>query len=244
MKYLSGIESMQIDATAQSDGRWRLDGKLPWVTNLRTPSFVVAAAVATNGAAPMVVALRNDLPGMQRSADLNLLGMRGSNTAAIRIDGAVIGAADVIHPDARTFLPRARPSFLGLQCGMSIGLARAAVSAAREFCGKAPTVLNEPITATAAGLQEVTNALYEGLADGRFASNAATLFRLRIRLAELVQRAVELELLASGGRAYLLDQDLGFARRWQEAAFIPIITPSLTQLQGELLKQMSAAQAA
>ena len=63
------------------------------------------------------------------------------------------------------------------------------------------------------------------------------MFRLRIALADVVQQAALLELQASGGRAYLLDHDPGFARRWREAAFVPIVTPSLTQLQAALAQQ-------
>jgi hypothetical protein len=79
--------------------------------------------------------------------------------------------------------------------------------------------------------------------DGRFKTAAAPLFRIRIKLAEIVQQAVTLELQASGGRAYLQNNDKSFARRWRESAFIPIVTPSLTQLQMELQKH-AAQQAA
>lgn len=242
MKFLSGIESLQIAAQAQAAdqgaaGRWRLDGRMPWVTNLRRPSFVVAAAVSREDGPAMVVALPGDRPGMRRSEDLNLLGLRGSNTAAIGVEGVEIGEADVIHPDARAFLPRVRPAFLGLQCGMSIGLARASIAAARAFCGAGPSVLHEPIASLDASLEQTVDQLYAGLADDSFVRHAAALFRLRIRLAQIAQSAAELELQGSGGRAYLLDIKLGFPRRWREAAFVPIITPSLTQLQTELQKQ-------
>ena len=86
--------------------------------------------------------------------------------------------------------------------------------------------------------------LFEGVQDGRFKTKAAPLFRIRILLAEIVQQAVSLELQASGGRAYLQDGDKSFARRWREAAFVPIVTPSLTQLQIELQKQAAAQQVA
>ena len=39
-----------------------------------------------------------------------------------------------------------------------------------------------------------------------------------------------LELDTSGGAAYLSKEGRGFARRWREAAFIPIITPTVVQL--------------
>jgi len=72
------------------------------------------------------------------------------------------------------------------------------------------------------------------LFDRRFVSQASSLFALRIEFAAIAQAAIELELCASGGRAYLSDRDRGFARRWREAAFIPIVTPSLLQLEQEL----------
>ena len=34
MKFLSGIESLQISARQDGDD-WVLDGRMPWVTNLR-----------------------------------------------------------------------------------------------------------------------------------------------------------------------------------------------------------------
>ena len=78
--------------------------------------------------------------------------------------------------------------------------------------------------------------LKAGVADGRFAPQAAPLFRIRIKLAGLVRAAADLELDATGGRAYLVATTGGFARRWVEAAFVPVVTPSLTQLHGELAR--------
>lgn len=245
MKFLSGIESLGIEArstASDASPEWRLDGKVPWATNLRPAAFVVAVAVARqDGEAPMVLALPHDRPGVRRSEDLDLIAMRGSHTAALRLDAVPADAADLLAVDARQWLPRVRPAFLGLQCGLSIGLARTALAAARTLGGSARPVLQEPLDAAQAELREATDALLAGLADGRFVAQPAPLFRLRIRLAAVVQQAVQLELQASGGRAYHRDQPLGFARRWREAAFIPIVTPSLTQLQGELLKQARAA---
>jgi alkylation response protein AidB-like acyl-CoA dehydrogenase len=240
MKFLCGIESLQIESSRTGEG-WRLDGKLPWVTNLRKSGFVFAAAVSSReGEPPFVVALDGRHAGVSRTADLDLIAMRGSNTAALNIDGALIDASDVIAPDARDWLPRVRPGFLGLQCGLSIGLARAALAAAQARCNSARATLQDELDAVGDALAKQVVALLDGLAAQRFVSDAAALFRLRIALADTVQRAVQLELQASGGRAYLVDPQFGFARRLQESAFVPVITPSVTQLQGELRKRAQA----
>jgi hypothetical protein len=87
------------------------------------------------------------------------------------------------------------------------------------------------------GLEVDVAELLQGLDDGRFGADPAALFRLRLALALHVQEALALELQAWGGQAYLEGQAPGFARRWREAAFIPIITPSVAQLEMQLLKK-------
>lgn len=254
MKFLSGIEALQITATPQSkekpeaggeDGAWRLDGGLAWITNLRKEGFVAAAAVTcAEGAPPAVIAFAGDAAGVERSADLDLMALRSSNTAAVKLHGVRIDEADVITHDARGWLPAVRPAFLGMQCGMSIGLARASLAAAHRLCTATRSGLLGRVEALQGELARAVEQMHAGVQDGRFRSAAAPMFRLRISLAEIVQQAVMLELQGSGGRAYLMNHDRNFARRWRESAFIPIVTPSLTQLQLELQKQAAAAGAA
>ena len=240
MKFLCGIEELGVRATPHGEG-WKLDGRLPWVTNLRKGGFVVAAAVELPGGKPFIAALPDDLLGFERSADLRLLALQGSNTAALKLDAVDMSRDWLIDADALSFLPRVRPSFLGLQCGMSLGLARRCLSEAGQHLSGCRTVLDGEYRALQEQLAQAGQALSEGLADGRFAEDAASLFRLRIRLAELAADALQLELQASGGRAYLLDHGEGFARRWREAAFVPVVTPSLVQLRTQLQASGAAA---
>ncbi|MEJ8294276.1 acyl-CoA dehydrogenase, partial [Delftia tsuruhatensis] len=242
MKYLGGIEALQVEATpvgavgaVGADGL-ALRGRVPWATNLVPPGrFVVAVAVSrSDGAKPFVAALPGDAAGLQRSADLDLIALRGSHTAALSIEGLQIGPADVIHADANHFLPRVRPAFMGLQLGLCIGLARASLAAASARAGAGRDVLGGPLQQQRHALELATATLHAGLSDGRFLDRPQALFRLRLELNDIVQQSLQLELHASGGRAYHRDQPLGFARRWREAAFIPIVTPSVTQLQGAL----------
>ncbi len=236
MKFLAQIEPLQVHATPVAHG-WRLQGVLPWVSNLRPEGFVVVAAVQRpDQSAPMVVAIESRLDGVQRSADLALLGMRASNTAAIALEDVAIDAGAVLAPQAPPYLRMARPPFLAMQCGLSIGLVRASLRAARST-PSGRLVLQARLDAVEQGLAQATAALHAGLADQRFVADVTALFVLRMRLAQLVQEAVQLELQAWGGRAYLDGCAPGFARRWREAAFIPVITPSLTQLQAEIDRQ-------
>lgn len=239
MKFLSGIESLQVNATPTGDG-WSLDGRLHWVTNLRKGRFVVAAAIEREGAAPLVAAIPSDRAGLTRSDDLQLLGLQSSNTAALDFAAVELPRAWLLHEDARHYLPRVRPAFLGLQCAMTIGLTRKALESVREHLSDRRSVLREEEQRLADELDEQVARLREGLLDGAFLTEPARLFRIRIGLAEAAAAAVQLELQASGGKAYLTEHGAAFARRWRESAFVPIVTPSLVQLRAELQKQAKA----
>lgn len=245
MKFLGGLEPLQILATplaAPAGGaRWRIDGRLPWVTHLRPGNFSVAAAVQPQDGGPVpVFAFHAGQGGVHRSADLPLIALRGSQTAAVRLDAVEAGAEERLHADLQAWLPQVRPPFLAYQCGLSIGLAEAALEAARAHAGASRGSLPARIAQAQRQLEADAGTLLLGLDQGRFAAEPAALFRLRIALAAHVQQAAGLELQASGGRAYLEGQCPGFARRWREAAFIPVITPSITQLENQLENQPEA----
>jgi len=240
MKFLSGLEELQVTAAPRGAG-FSLDGRMPWVTNLRPEGFHVAAAVAGGKAGSFIATLGSEDAGLTRSADLELMGLRGTNTAAIRIDGLELPPERIIAADANTWLAEARPSFLGLQCGLSIGLARRALAEAGAGAGPGRQALAEPLAELSAALARQERALREGLRSGAFQAKAAALFQIRIALADIVTEAVGLELQASGGRAYLSGPGAGFARRWREAAFVPVVTPSLVQLRTALAGQRQSA---
>lgn len=244
MKFLSGIEQLQITGTRQGDGLL-VEGSLAWVTNLRKAGFVAAAAVApADGAAPAIIAFDSHAPGVQRNDDLDLIALRGSNTASVKLTQVAISSMDIISDNAPAWLPQVRPAFLGMQCGLSIGLARASLAKAAAISAGSRNQLAPRVAALQATLEQAVDTLLAGVHGGRFQSQAPAMFRLRIQLAELVQQALMLELQAMGGRAYLAPEQQGFARRWRESSFIPIVTPSLTQLQSALAqfdRQQAAA---
>lgn len=241
MKFLAGLEPLQVAARPDGDDLV-IDGTLPWVTNLRGQGFFVAAAAdPADGGPAMIVALAHDDPGVRRSADLALMGMRSSDTAALRIEGVRIGRDRVIAADAPAWLPGVRPAFLALQCGMAIGLARRSLAEAAGTDGAGRGVLAAPVAALQARLDQTVALLDAGLASGSFVTRPVALFELRISLSDIVFEAVSLELQAGGGRCYLQEPGQGFARRWREAAFVPIITPSTVQLRTALAAMGRAA---
>lgn len=240
MKHLAGMEPLQV--TAVTDGMaLKVNGALPWVTNLRPQGFHVAAAVDGPDGVPFVASFAGTDGGVSRSDDLELIGLRGTNTAAITLADVRLPADRIIAVNAREWLPRVRPAFAGLQCGMSIGLARRALAEARDAGGAGRGILAQPLAETTQRLDAAQSALFSGLRSRAFEADVGPLFEIRIALAEVVAEAVALELQALGGKAYLAGPGRGFARRSREAAFIPVITPSLVQLKTALAKRREQA---
>lgn len=238
MKFLAGIEELQIRAKELGRTSLALDGKMPWVTNLRPEGFDVAAAIeGPHGRPGFIAVLSSEDAGLVRSADLDLMAMRASNTAAVDVRNVEIGPDRILHVNASEWLPRVRPAFLGLQCGMSIGLARRAIRETDAKLSGGRDVLSTPCRDLTISLHEQEALLRDGLHTGRFVEQAAALFRIRIALAEIAAEAVQLELQASGGKAYLSKPGESFQRRLREVAFIPLITPSIVQLKTVLQAQ-------
>ncbi|NSX03270.1 acyl-CoA dehydrogenase family protein [Cupriavidus gilardii] len=236
MKFLGGIESLQV-RIASVGGGYAVDGVVPWATNLVPGNFIVAVAVEhAEAGRPAVLAMPANATGVQRSGDLDLIGLRGTHTASVYFERAASGPGWLLHEDAHDYLPRVRPAFLGMQCGLSLGLARASLLAARSREGAARSVLAEDIDDLDTRLRQASEALLAGVDHGSFLVAPRRLFALRIELVEIATQAVQLEVQARGGAGYLNGRHDGLPRRWREAAFLPIVTPSLVQLRTELAR--------
>jgi alkylation response protein AidB-like acyl-CoA dehydrogenase len=236
MKFLGGLDRLRITGAAAPDGT-RLNGTVAWATNLRRQGFVAAIAVGDeHGDNPSVFALPHDVPGVAREPDLDLLALRGTNTAALRLSDVALDASWQIHPQARMFLPSIRPAFVGLQCGLGLGLARASLRAARAALDGRPSALSGDIDMLDADIAAYRQTLYAGLDDGSLRERPRDLLTLRLRMVDIATAAAALELHALGGRALLRAQNGGHARRAREAAFLAVVTPTVAQLKGDLVR--------
>lgn len=242
MKFLGGIETLQVQASAAAKG-WLVSGTLPWVTNLRTPEYYVASAVQMPDGGMAVMALPGHIAGLSRSADLALAGMQGTHTAALTLQNCAIGEEWLIHGQANSYLPKVRPAFLGIQCGMTLGLAWRAIEETLACRGAARSILADEALALQEALSQQWQALITGIQNGQFLHAPADMFEIRIALSDITLQAVALEVQAKGGAGYLRNMQPDVARRWGEAAFVPVVTPSLVQLKAELAKRLAGASA-
>ncbi len=96
-------------ATPTLDGGWRLDGEKTWTTWLPALRFAAVSARIGDDEPASVGSFLVDLTsaGVERSPGFAALGMRGSASGRLRLEGVTVAAGDVIHrrrldePDTR-----------------------------------------------------------------------------------------------------------------------------------------------
>lgn len=234
MKHLSGLEKMENFA-AFENGCYKLTGKMPWITNIDENGYYAACAAEVGDNRSIVFSLFNSDCGITIKK-LDLLALRSSGTRAIFMDKVSLTPERILHDNIAEWLKTLRPAFIALQCGLFLGLSLRALDEAKKHFSARRSCLQGEIAKTADSLQELQETLLQGVKNGHFVSSPKDLFKLRISLTEWLWKAIVLELETRGGGAYLVETSEGFPRRLREASFVPIITPSVTQLKKTLMQ--------
>lgn len=232
IKFLGGAEPLQIQAKATPDG-WELTGRLPWISNLHPAHFVVAVAAQISKEQAGIFLLQHDDLGLKRSTDLNLHCMQGSHTAALELQQCVLSSDRLIHSQAPEFIAQIRPQFLTLQCALSVGVALASLDQILQHPRRYEAVAHQAQQLRHAVI-ELSQQLLNGVAQGTWLAEPDRLFSLRIQLAQYTQQSSLLELQLEGGASYLHGQREPTLRRVREALFLPLVSPTITQLQQQL----------
>jgi alkylation response protein AidB-like acyl-CoA dehydrogenase len=213
----------------------RLDGRVPWASNLLPPFVAITAASdAEDERRVIVLVLTDDTPGATVAPYPDLLALGATGSSSITLADARVPADSIIADDLGTFIDRVLPAFLILQSAFCVGLARAAIDAGQSAAGTgaAAEVLGPQLADLTRELGEVERRLaaLAGEHDRRGPASVGQgdLLRLRLAAARLASDGVAIELAGVGGRGYL--RGTATARRVREAAFLPIQSPTEVQL--------------
>jgi alkylation response protein AidB-like acyl-CoA dehydrogenase len=222
---LAGRAELPVVAVPDGDG-WRLAGRIGWASNLFDDAVVVTPA-RTRDEGRLVVLFRRTAPGVTPTPLHDLLGLNGTGTGALELDGVRVGSGQVLSDDLPDFMAVCRPAMLLQQSALAVGLADAALDqAARQLTGVTAVVRAEH--EELAGRRDEVAIRMEDQAGSRVGSSPRDLARLRLDAMDVAARAVRLESAVSGGSGYLAGSDT--ARRVREAAFLPVQAPTEVQL--------------
>lgn len=235
MKYLAGIEKLRLQVEIDNENV-TVNGFLPWASNLRPEKFVIAVAGQTDCGKSMVIAVPADISGLNRGEDLQLLGLQASWTSSLKFNNVQLCHSWIISDNGAEFLPKIRPAFLLMQCGLALGMARRSLEETRQSINTSnQEVLASRLGASTATLSNLENHIsYLSTLSAFNLAQMRQLFEVRVKLTRLAVEVVQMELEAKGGTGYL--KPSGTARRLREVAFLPVLTPSLVQLETELYR--------
>ncbi|MFC4114421.1 acyl-CoA dehydrogenase family protein [Nonomuraea zeae] len=230
LQEMSGMRTVPVVATPHAGG-FRLDGPIRWASNLVPGAAVVLPARIGDGSERIVAVVRVGDPGVTVAPPKRLLALNATASSSITLSAARVDAAHVVTDDLAAFVRRARPVLLLLQTAFCLGLAGRATDETRGIIKGEGAVLGpdlEELTAGLAGVAEQARRAQRAPA----AADPHEVTRLRYDAAQLTLAATRLEATASGGRGYATDSPVN--RRLREAAFLPVQSPSETQLRWEL----------
>jgi alkylation response protein AidB-like acyl-CoA dehydrogenase len=234
MKSFSGIEPLALKGERVTGG-WRVNGRLPWVSNLGEDHLFASVFTAADGHRVMAV-FDCGAEGVKLAQNAHFIALEGTRTFTVLLRDVFIEDADVIAEDAATFVPTIRQGFVLLQLGMALGAARGVADAmdadvsARANAKWLP-LQPDAIRARAADLFARTCDLAQSVDDPGRAAFLAVL-RLRLDASWLALEATQALALQAGARGYLKSSDSD--RRRREAQFVAIVTPSIKHITREL----------
>lgn len=231
-KTLAGCGQLELAATAVVGG-YRISGPIRWASNLYDDSLLVTAA-ATEPGSKVIVALPLTSPGVTVGDHFKLLAMDSTASSYLELKDVFVPDGQVLSSDFEGFLGAVRPTFLVLQSAMCVGLAETAVRHARLGLSGVNEIFASEVDEVAERLvwAQTTLARLAAAVGGHQPPSKRELLSLRLTAAEIASASAALEVRTAGGKGYASRTPA--SRRYREAAFIPVQSPSEAQLRWEL----------
>ncbi|MCW3468226.1 acyl-CoA/acyl-ACP dehydrogenase [Rhodococcus pyridinivorans] len=229
LKHLAGLGELPLVAERTDDGI-TVTGPIHWASNVFPDSVIVFPARTADGDR-LVAVVRADAEGITIADSPELLALGATSSTSLKLDGVRIPQSHILTEDLANFCGSIRPTFMMLQTSFCVGMARASLT---ETVGRLHG-LGEQFT----GEYEELSAQYESLRERlyRFATDPTSIapaefIRLRLDGSVVAVAATRLEATLRGGAGYATASATN--RRFREAAFLPIQSPSEGQLRWEL----------
>ena len=229
LKQVAGLG--QVPLVAQSHGvGLRITGPIHWASNLFAGALIVLPA-RTDSGQTCVTAVDIDAPGVTVDPPPALMALGATVSSSLRLDDVGVPPEQILSTDLHGFVTAIRPTFLLLQTAFCVGVGVAALAGARESAGALADQFTDDVTQLSEKLGSARERLYALAADTSHA-HPAEFARLRLDAATYALAATRLEFTFAGGAGYVAGSAAN--RRFREAAFLPVQSPSEGQLRWEL----------
>lgn len=228
LKQVAGLGPVPL--VADGDDDVRISGPIHWASNVFDDAVVILPARRADGST-LVAVIDVDLPGVTVNQAPELMALGATASTSLRLENVAVRPDQILTTDLASFVSAVRPAFLLLQTAFCTGVAGAALDGARkargvqaEQFGPEQNQLDERLRSARARLSTAAGQPHQ--------TGSAELIRLRLDAAAAAVAATRLESTLAGGTGYATHSAAN--RRFREAAFLPIQSPSEGQLRWEL----------
>ena len=231
LKADAGVGELGIEATPDGNGGYTLSGFVAWISNLTEDAVLVLPANTPDGRG-IVAWIRYGADGLAPRAISGLLALDATASGTLRLENVPVPAEQVLSTDLWAFVKAVKPSFLVLQSSFAAGVIQRSWHEVQQVLDRSD---NAVFGAEARELGEEVEdflARWMRLASDVSGENIREFLQLRLDASHLAQRVTRLEMTLAGGRGYLVAS--GANRRFREAAFLPVQSPSEGHLRWEL----------
>ncbi|GGG77035.1 acyl-CoA dehydrogenase family protein [Corynebacterium pelargi] len=233
-KEAAGCGEVELEAEP-AEGGFVVSGTLRWASNLKPESLVITGAKLEGK--PVVFAVDADAEGVSLGTPFGLLGLNATASTSLQFDQVFVPERQILSSDLASFAKGIRPTFVLLQTSECLGVAQSAAEQASKRLEGVNAVFAAEVEQVQADIAELIR-VQEALAE-KDAPQPVKLLELRLAAAQAAVNATQLEVRVAGGAGYA--QHSPASRRFREAAFLPVQSPSEAQLKWELDQAKQAA---
>ncbi len=227
--YLGGAP-LPLTYKPQRDGSLVVNGRIAWASNIAAPFVSVSAAAHEDDPTQRVVFAFTDAdPGVTPSSYPEILALQSTSSTSIGLDNVRIPSGHIITADFDGFARRVITPFLVLQSAFCWGHSSRSLAEVETQLTGQREILAPDYQALRARFEDGESRLrHFARAANRESIPVQDLLQLRLDWGVLTGEAVQLEAKVAGGRGYTRDSETG--RRFREAAFLPVQSPTEIQL--------------
>jgi hypothetical protein len=247
MKHFADIEKIALVAEPV-EGGFRVNGLLPWVSNLGPGHVFGVAAKIAHSDEYMMAVVSDDLEGMTLRCNAHFIALEGTGTFSCVFRDVFVPDSMVLAAPCETYVQRIRPGFILTQVGMGLGLVHSCVELmqrSNQRLGHVNRFLDDQAEDIAADLSMARDRTYaladrldacDGIIDDQLLREV---IQARIAGSELSLKAAQATMLHAGARAYI--HGSAPERKLREAYFVAIVTPALKHLKKMLFAMQESA---
>jgi alkylation response protein AidB-like acyl-CoA dehydrogenase len=236
MKHFVDIEKIALVAEPV-EGGFKVNGMLPWVSNLGPGHWFGVAAKIKDTDDYMMAVVSDDMAGMTLRCNAHFIALEGTGTYSCVFRDVFVPDSKVLAAPCEDYVLRIRPGFILTQVGMGLGLVDSCVELMKRTnkrLGHVNRFLDDQAEDIEADLQMARDRTY-ALADRLDATDGIIddqllreVVQARIAGSELSLKAAQALMLHAGARAYV--HGSAPERKLREAYFVAIVTPALKHL--------------